>query len=42
MSKYASSEDDDFQTLCGHLHLMVKQAPQKIAEKWRQEKIRGV
>jgi hypothetical protein len=35
LAKFSSSEDDDFQTVCGHLVNMVSIAPQKIAEKWR-------
>ena len=37
MARFPSSEDEDFQTICGHLDYMVRMAPQKIAEKWRLE-----
>jgi hypothetical protein len=40
MTKFPSSEDEDFQTVCGHLCYMVSSAPQKIAEKWRLDKKR--
>jgi hypothetical protein len=35
MTKFLSSKDEDFQTICGHIGNMVNIAPQKIAEKWR-------
>jgi hypothetical protein len=35
MAKFASSEDADFQAICGHLGYMVKKAPQKIADRWK-------
>jgi hypothetical protein len=38
MIKFSSSEDEDFQTICGYLVSMVNKAPQKIAEKWKQDK----
>jgi hypothetical protein len=38
MAKFPSSNDEDFQTICGHLGNMVSMAPQKIAEKWRLDK----
>jgi hypothetical protein len=34
LAKFASSNDEDFQTICGHLSNMVSKAPQRIAEKW--------
>jgi len=38
MAKFSSSEDKDFQIICGHLGHMASLAPQKIAEKWRLDK----
>ena len=38
IAKFASSSDEDFQTICGHLNNMVDKAAQKIAEKWRLDK----
>jgi hypothetical protein len=38
MAKFSSSEDEDFQIICGHLSHMASLAPQKIAEKWRLDK----
>jgi hypothetical protein len=37
MVKFVSLEDGDFQTICGHLSSMVNRAPQKIAEKWKED-----
>jgi hypothetical protein len=34
MSKFASSEDEDFQTICGYLTDMVDKAPHRITQKW--------
>ncbi len=36
MAKFDSSQDDDFQTICGNIMLMVNNAPKRIAEKWQQ------
>jgi hypothetical protein len=38
MTKFPSAEDEDFQTVCGHLYYMVSLAPQRVAEKWRLNK----
>jgi hypothetical protein len=35
MAKFVSSEDADFQAICGHLGYMVKKAPHKIADRWK-------
>jgi hypothetical protein len=42
MSKFESPEDEDFQTICGHLQIMVREAPNKMAERWSREKVQGV
>jgi len=38
IAKFASSNDEDFQTICGHLNSMVSMAPQRITEKWSLDK----
>jgi hypothetical protein len=40
MAKFDSPQDDDFQTICGHIRLMVGNAPKRIAERWQRNKKR--
>jgi hypothetical protein len=40
MVKFSSEEDEDYRTLRDHLNDMVRKAPEKVAEKWRQYKKR--
>jgi len=38
MTKFASADDDDFQTICRCLDEMVKKSSAKIADQWRYHK----
>ena len=38
MAKFASADDDDFQTICRSLNEMVEKSSAKIAERWRYHK----
>lgn len=38
MVKYRSAEAETFKSVSGHLSLMIRDAPNRIGEKWRQWK----
>src|SRR4051812_262969 len=42
MTKFISAADDGFQTISGHLGQMVRWAPEKIANNWKQDGPEGV
>jgi hypothetical protein len=35
ISKFGSSEDEDYVTVSGHLRLMIDVGPERIAQRWK-------